>query len=921
MILLHAGVLRGILYLWGETPVEEPRQAVTKRGRPPKRTEARTYPFDAGAEGVRWCLRHAAPGFPFGSAQSHPLLLLAPTKGWDPVATSPLIAEPPKSRARLMQIPWKVEALRLEPAETVELLCTCMAKKVLAPGIVIGSDIQYWADVLKFAGEIVANRQVCAGMRMDSDPGPNSTSWEPALDEERSRKLTFLASQMPPPARSLSDPEAPPIAPTTALPALREFLNRMVDYLFRSGVSDGRLPRRHNKRQKEFSSIHDAWLHLLRSAPRDGRNISDDDLRELAALVPSSRETSEHQSQSGFRLCFRLEEPAEPLDSFRSSPWFLRFLLQSVSDPSLLIPLSDLWDPATPRNRAFGDQVPILRKFALASLAQAAHLCPLITPAMEEREPKGCVMPFTSVYEFLSEKAQTLEECGFGIMVPSWWAGRGTRGRLALQAAVGGTKIQSKAELTLSTLVRFDWQVALGEEVLSRDELQAIAEMKQPLVRLRGQWVHLDPEEIHAVSEFLRTGSVKHRPLKDALFLALNAQDGVEGLEFKGIRASGWFEKLLSQLQDGSSYEVLDPPARFVGTLRPYQVRGYSWLAFLRRWGLGACLADDMGLGKTIQALALFQGDWNRNGKRPVLLVCPTSLVNNWSKEAARFTPDLTVMVHHGTDRNRGENFRNEANRHAVVISSYGLLHRDIEFLRGVNWAGVILDEAQNIKNPETKQAGAARLLDADYRLALTGTPVENNVGDLWSIMEFLNPGLLGTQASFKRKFFLPIQSGQDALAGERLKKTVAPFILRRIKTDKTVISDLPDKMEMKVYCSLTREQASLYTAVLREAEEIIQGTRGIQRKGVVLATLSRLKQVCNHPAQFLRDNSPLAGRSGKLARLTEMIEEVLSVGEKALVFSQFAEMGELLRRHLQRSLAARPFSYTARYRKKPVIA
>jgi SNF2 family DNA or RNA helicase len=288
--------------------------------------------------------------------------------------------------------------------------------------------------------------------------------------------------------------------------------------------------------------------------------------------------------------------------------------------------------------------------------------------------------------------------------------------------------------------------------------------------------------------------------------------------------------------------------------------------------------------------------------RRPMLLICPTSVVGNWEKEATRFTPDLPVLVHHGLARRKGDAFRQEANEHALVISSYALLQRDLEVLRKVSWSALILDEAQNVKNAQTKQAKAARSIPPGTRIALTGTPVENNVGDLWSLMEFLNPGLLGTQAEFKRRFFLPIQADRDPEALERLRCLTGPFILRRLKSDKSIIADLPEKMEMKVYCTLTREQASLYQAVVSEVEQALEAAEGIQRKGLVLATLSKLKQVCNHPAQFLGDNSAIEGRSGKLARLTEMLEEVLAEGDRALVFSQFAEMGAILKRHLQES-------------------
>jgi SNF2 family DNA or RNA helicase len=455
--------------------------------------------------------------------------------------------------------------------------------------------------------------------------------------------------------------------------------------------------------------------------------------------------------------------------------------------------------------------------------------------------------------------------------------------------------------LSLETVVRVNWEIALGDKELTQKELEDLADLKVPLVKIRGQWVELDGSEIQAAVDFWKKKTSGEATVRNILQMAVGAKTDLDGFEVDGIKATGWIGKLLKQLDDGSKFEELPTPETFQGTLRPYQVRGYSWLTFLRRWGLGACLADDMGLGKTIQTLAMIQRDWHEESdSRPVLLVCPTSLVGNWQKEAARFTPELPVMVHHGIGRTKGSAFREKAQNSAIVISSYGLLQRDHKFLEDVSWAGIVLDEAQNIKNAQTKQARAARTLQADYRVALTGTPVENNVGDLWSIMEFLNPSLLGNQSEFKRNFFIPIQAGRDTQAADRLRKITGPFILRRLKTDKTIISDLPDKMEIKVFCTLTREQASLYAAVLKDVENALLSSEGIERKGLILGTLSKLKQVCNHPAQFLGDNSSIAGRSGKLARLTEMLEEMHEIGEQALIFSQFAEMGKILQRHLQ---------------------
>jgi SNF2 family DNA or RNA helicase len=484
-------------------------------------------------------------------------------------------------------------------------------------------------------------------------------------------------------------------------------------------------------------------------------------------------------------------------------------------------------------------------------------------------------------------------------LLPAWWTRKGTRQHLSVQAEVKSPAMKTAGGLTLQTLVTFDWKVALGDQTLTLEELQALARLKSPLVKIRGQWVQVGAEEIRAAIALLQRRAGGEADLREVVRMALGGGHAPGGLPFGGVRATGWVGDFLAQLEGKEPFAELDPAGEFHGTLRPYQVRGYSWLAFLRRWGLGACLADDMGLGKTIQTLALLQREWHDH-PRPSLLICPTSVVANWKKEAERFTPDLPVLIHHGGQRRRGSAFVKQVEKQALVVSSYSLLYRDRELFEQVDWAGMILDEAQNIKNPDTKQAQSARALKADYRIALTGTPVENHVGDLWSILEFLNPNWLGSQGDFRKRFFVPIQAQQDVEAATQLKRLTGPFILRRLKTDKSIIADLPDKLEMKVYSNLTREQATLYAAVVDDLNKELTSAEGIQRKGIILATLTRLKQVCNHPVNFLGDNSPLADRSGKLARLTEMLEEVHEAGEKALVFTQFKEMGDLLKRHLQ---------------------
>jgi SNF2 family DNA or RNA helicase len=316
-----------------------------------------------------------------------------------------------------------------------------------------------------------------------------------------------------------------------------------------------------------------------------------------------------------------------------------------------------------------------------------------------------------------------------------------------------------------------------------------------------------------------------------------------------------------------------------------------------------------MGLGKTIQTLALAQRLKEEMGQlpAPVLLICPTSVVTNWQKESERFTPNLTTLVHQGSQRHQNGAFVTAVQNVDVVLTSYALARRDEEMLKQVNWLGVVLDEAQNIKNANTKQARVIRSLPAGFRLALTGTPVENRLSELWSILHFLNPGYLGSQTKFRERFAIPIERNGDEGAAQQLRTLTRPFILRRVKTDPTVIQDLPDKQEVKVYCHLSEEQATLYEAVVRDAMQAIEAEEegGIGRKGLVLSMLMQLKQICNHPAQYLHQTGAYNSfedndRSGKLGRLQALLDEILAEGDRLLIFSQFTEMAGLLKQFIQ---------------------
>ncbi|MGH9075787.1 MAG: DEAD/DEAH box helicase, partial [Acidimicrobiales bacterium] len=504
---------------------------------------------------------------------------------------------------------------------------------------------------------------------------------------------------------------------------------------------------------------------------------------------------------------------------------------------------------------------------------------------------------------FLREGFPLLEQAGFGVLVPPWWR----RSRLGLRLRAKATKATaatSSGLLGMEGICSYSWEVALGDESLSITELRNLARLKAPLVRVKGQWVELGEDDISAALVALekgnRTGDMSAgEVMRNALGLGAPAPGG---LPVVGVEADGWLGELLSGGADRKLEPVPTPPG-FAGVLRPYQSRGLAWLSFMSSLGLGACLADDMGLGKTAQLLALLvaergapSGVGGGRGRKaahsskrsvaPTLVVCPMSLVGNWQREAQRFAPGLAVHVHHGAGRLSGPELAAKAAGSDLVLTTYALAARDSELLGSVDWGRIALDEAQNIKNPQARQTQAIRGLRGSHRVALTGTPVENRLSELWSILSFLNPGILGSQPAFREAFAVPIERFGDDDAAETLRRVTSPFILRRLKTDRTIIADLPDKLEMKVYCNLTREQATLYQAVVDDMLAQVDEAEGMSRRGLVLATMTKLKQVCNHPAQLLGDGSRLEGRSGKLARLTETLEEIVAEGDKALVFT-----------------------------------
>ena len=455
--------------------------------------------------------------------------------------------------------------------------------------------------------------------------------------------------------------------------------------------------------------------------------------------------------------------------------------------------------------------------------------------------------------------------------------------------------------LSLGGVVDYDLRAALGGVPISEEEFRALAAATQPLVRLGGEWRLLGDKALRRARQLAQLAlHGSGIPALTALGATLAGRAELRGFDVEIDPAqAGELERLVAELRDPELRAPMEPEAGFHGVLRPYQKSGLGWLVGMRRLGLGALLADDMGLGKTVQLIAYLL-DRSDGVDAPALIVCPASVLGNWQRELHRFAPGLRTHVHHGPERTRRIE---ELTGFDVVLTSYSLLPRDRQLLQGADWRVVVLDEAQQVKNPLTRGAQAARALTANHRIALTGTPIENRLDELWSILHFLNPGLLDTRSAYRRRYATPIEKQDDAAAAERLRRITAPFILRRHKSDPTVLPDLPPRQESNEYCTLTVEQAALYQATIDAMMGEVRGAAGIERRGHVLALLTRLKQVCNHPAQATGKPGTMVGRSGKLDRLTEMLSEAIDEGDSALVFTQFAVMGRMLSDYVPRTL------------------
>jgi len=1049
--------------------------------------------------------------------------------------------KPSENSDNLYLYPWEIEGISLNPNEAIAFLQSLPLSNIGPKDSFVGDDLRFWSHIARWSLDLLARNKFLPSLESDSNNSFIPT-WQPLIDSATDRgRLYKFAREMPISCRAalpeIQIPLSPKdwqiktenIPPTIPLESSQELLENFLDKVIDSQVRELTA----EISPTNTTSLHAVVRQWLKSLARKSpQSLTANKEREQLATLLNNWKSPLLQSQAGeslYRACFRLNPPLSG-----SKDWSLHFLLEAIDDPEFLVEARTIWERPVERLAVEGREIDFPQETFLSGLGLASKLFPAMEPSLQTATPDSCSLTPLQAYEFIKAASWRFSDSGLGVILPPSLASRdGGASRLGLSVRAQTPQLKGNQKLGLHSLLDFQWELSLGGQKITKTQFDRLVKQKSPLVEINGEWVELQPIDIQMAKAFLKEGKEKMSlSVEDALRLASGETQAIEKLPVVNFEASGQLEELLNTLTDNSSVEAIATPESFHGELRPYQERGVSWLAFMERWGLGACLADDMGLGKCISRDARVlvngmllkaediwqtyaaaeeefdgEGFWARptlelwvnsideetgemvrapierlyrqqvreklrrvklrdgssititrrhklltrdgwkkdlevgdyvfggnalgeflevrgfvdcrlgEAKRnptevylsspqrldpppaplikegalgtkfntatvlltrrpsqnlldrqvfycqieaiedieyegwvydfqvrkhhnfvanniichntiqliafllhqqeeevleaPTLLVCPTSVLGNWEREVKKFGPSLETVVHHGDKRPKGKDFLKAIKGKQLVITSYPLLQRDEKSLLAVEWQGVVLDEAQNIKNPEAKQSQAARKLKGSFKVALTGTPLENRLSELRSILDFLNPGYLGSRQFFQRRFATPIEKYGDTNSLQTLRSLVQPFILRRLKTDKEIIQDLPEKQENTVFCSLAKEQAAVYQKFVKEYMADIESSEGIQRRGKILALLTKLKQLCNHPLLLEAEKNkkkktkPVLDEraSGKLRRLEEMLEELLSEGDRALIFTQFAEWGKLLQPYLEEKL------------------
>ncbi|WP_145333908.1 DEAD/DEAH box helicase [Paenibacillus xylanexedens] len=850
-----------------------------------------------------------------------------------------------------------LEGLAVSPKDAFRLLLQWDDQMLHAAGIQAGEEMRYWVKAAQFTQELLLRGAIApaaafaakTGARRRTGQETLSGVWRPRLQLEEDReRFKSLAESMPPIALSA------PGAYASTEPETREEAAGTVLFSFMSGIihavvtnelesMDSELSRYRTSFRRGSSPVSELWWNSLISIFRPvtvqgpTEDLADfvDAIHEAGGTtMPAFGVEEMPPSEGKFRLVLRLEPPLGE----QETTWGISFWVDSDQEAGLRLPARSIWaHPERDLDRGKVCYASVAEQLLMA-IGEASELAPELETALLHARPEGIQLQQQSFFEFLTHAVPKLQKAGVTVLMPSRWSRAGKRrAGLRLQMVNGAPERQPGAGSTLGMeqLVSFTAEPMLDGKPITAEELAALAESTVPYVMFRGEWIEVDTKEIRQVLRYMKKEEEQYMPLSEWLHLA--ADEGEDSI-WKGMSVFGAeSEGMLAFLLEGQVLRNIEPrpvPAELHGELRPYQERGFQWLSAMGELGFGVCLADDMGLGKTVQVITclLDRKEEERQAalkeaqeaqasgvdqstdmpkvQWPTLIVCPTSLLGNWQRELKRFAPDLSLYIHHGGQRLHGNAFEEEAQKHDIVLTTYHLAGRDGPDLASLHWSTVVLDEAQYIKNYRTKQAQSVMRLSTSHRIAMTGTPVENRLSELWSIFQFLNPGYLGTSSSFRQRYTGLAPSEENAASLRELHRLVSPFMLRRLKSDPDIRKDLPEKLELKSYCSLTPEQAILYQRVVDDLMGGLDGRNGIARKGIVLSSLTKLKQICDHPV--LADNSRKehgkAEASGKMERLLELLDAIRDNGESALIFTQYVAMGDLLVSRLNRRYEEEPY-------------